>query len=156
MPEIIAVNVNSIASVDRRVLLENFLSYNKCDVVFLSETKLYENRSVHIHGFTTFNQNRTYGFGGGTAILIKNNIKARNYKIFDQPAEATAIEIFVGGVWIRMVALYLDSHGKLKIEHLKGIFKPGIPTIMGGDLNARMTNANETSNNHNGVIIRDF
>lgn len=73
---IIAINVNSIITNQRRATLVEFVKKENLDIALLGETKL---NPKHVLSFKNYNLIRNdYLKGtqmGGTAILIRNNIK---------------------------------------------------------------------------------
>lgn len=71
--KIVAINVNSITSVYKKMNLENFLQQNNIDICLLTETKMNETHSLEIPNYTSFVNNRKNkrARDGGTAILVK-------------------------------------------------------------------------------------
>lgn len=68
-------HVNSIITNQRRASLQNFIENNDPDCIFLSETKLSKNHKPYFENYRMYRDDRAT-MAGGTAILIKESIKA--------------------------------------------------------------------------------
>ena len=80
---IISLNVNSLINISRIIELSKFLSNNKPDMVLLNETKLNTRHKLKFIGYNLIRKDRLLGSrGGGTTILIRENIKYT--KVFNQ------------------------------------------------------------------------
>jgi len=82
-------------------LLLLFIDVNKCDILFLSETWLTSNilcSDIIRHGYQLFRADRRNNKrGGGSAILIKNNITASQSQIGqsnDMNSDICCVEVF--------------------------------------------------------------
>lgn len=73
--KIIALNVNSIIRNKRKINLKLFIEKKNPDILLLSETKLNAQHKIQFIGYNTIRTDRPNSKqGGGTAIIIKNNI----------------------------------------------------------------------------------
>lgn len=79
--KIMAINVNSIISNDRRYSLALTLSNLKPDIVLISKTKLNKRNQLSSKDYKVLRNDRDSDNGGGTAILIKNNISFTKVEI---------------------------------------------------------------------------
>lgn len=79
--KIISLNVNSIISFEKKFLLNNFIYQNPVDIYLLQETKLKESLSFHYNGYNFFKADNRIGCGG-VAIIIRNDLKIKNFKKF--------------------------------------------------------------------------
>lgn len=82
--KIFSINVNSIIANQRRATLTKFLHETRPDIVCINETKL---NAKHFLSFKKFNiirsDNTKKERAGGTAIIIRNNLKYEHIKIPD-------------------------------------------------------------------------
>lgn len=74
--KIAAVNANSIASTQKQADVHHFLAEMALDILLISETKLNSSHRINFAGYNTVRNDRnvTGARGGGTAILVKENI----------------------------------------------------------------------------------
>lgn len=74
--KIISINVNSIIKNQRRATLMNLIDKQNPDIILLSETKLNKKHVITFEKYDIIKNDRNEnGMGGGTAIIIKKNIK---------------------------------------------------------------------------------
>lgn len=79
---ITAINVNSIQSSVRRFNLKDTIDKIKPDTVLLSETKLSTRHRLAFKNYAMIRNDRTGNKGeGGTAIILKDNIKFQNVNL---------------------------------------------------------------------------
>ena len=94
-------------SPDKRGTLKLFLDEHKPDILMIAEHKLNARNNLRIDGYVTHIQNRIGCRGGGTAILINNNIHCVWFHLETHNVESTAVEIYrPNGTSISVVALY--------------------------------------------------
>lgn len=78
--KIIQINVNSIIKISRRYELQCILDRYNPDIVLLNETKLNSRHNLIFNNHKIIRKDRVNSQkGGGTAILIRNNIKYSYY-----------------------------------------------------------------------------
>lgn len=73
---IISLNINSLVSISKQTFLLNFLNKHKPDIMILCETKLNKSRKIKFKDYEIVRKDRPNStLGGGTAILIKKELK---------------------------------------------------------------------------------
>ena len=148
--KIIQLNVNSLVSKEKRHSFENFLKIHKPTAVLLNETKLKKQHKLNFNNYNFIRNDRTTdGRGGGTGIVIRDNIK---FTVVNNPKtlrsiESTIIAIESGNKKIFLVSVYY-SYGfanlPLDTEDMNRIlgilkFNNNNDVIIGGDFNAKNT-----------------
>lgn len=158
MSRIVSLNVNSVKSFHKKKLLEAFVTDNRADIYFLSETHLSSNDNLQIKNYNIFRQDRNHKNGGGTAILLNTAINFRNTKTNDSDIEFTSIEVFLNNNWLVIMSIYVPPNLKpqISIDSIANIFNSKLPIIAGGDFNARHESFGDSSNNFNGIKFREF
>ena len=74
------INVNSLILLSRRYTLNEFIKSKKPDIILLNETKLNKKHKLHFDHYNIIRRDRPFSKrSGGTAILIKNDIKYKPY-----------------------------------------------------------------------------
>lgn len=73
--KIITWNVNSVRSKAKQEQVRYLLSERKPDLLLLSETTLNDSNFVQFPRYKIYRNDRLSDGGGGTAILIRENIK---------------------------------------------------------------------------------
>ena len=94
--KVIVANVNSKISNYKRAQLLNFLEKNKPDLMLINETKLNKRHTLFFKNYNVIRVDRDNNKkGGGTAIIIKKNIKYSQIHIDNenQIIEKTIIRI---------------------------------------------------------------
>lgn len=153
--KIIEVNLNSLVSLHRRHNLELFLKEHKPDILLVCETKLNSTHKVIFKNYTFIRNDRRNSMGGGTGILIKNeiNFNKLNCDIDTGKLEYTAISIKLSNTKnINIFSVYNPPNETLNPHHLNNIIKISKNTefILGGDLNCRHISWFNSSNNPSG------
>ena len=74
---IIAININSLISLEKKYFLLKLIKIYNPDIILLSETKLNQNHKLIIDGYNIIRNDRPNSIQG---IIIKKNYK---YKIID-------------------------------------------------------------------------
>lgn len=152
MPKIMALNVCSIASKKKKLLLERFNSIHNPDILLLSETHLSGEVYPKFINYGAFYKHRTTN-GGGVAILVKNTIRAVSININQNFSfEICGVSIFDGDVEIKIYSIYAPRQNASFGEIMTLI---NGSTIIGGDFNARM-NYNGDGTNPNGDSLRNL
>ena len=169
--KIFAINVNSIISHERRYELIQSIKNYKPNIVLLNETKLYGRHKLQIDGFNVFRVDR-YGSegGGGTAVLIKNDICLNITQVFspspikNKILEYTIVKIVVNkNTNLFIISLYANTlnysvfinelneiFSKLKLDSLNNYF------VLAGDLNARHTFWGDKTCNFKGYKFKEW
>lgn len=163
----ISANINSLVSNAKRIALTLLSDKQKPDIMLLSETHLNEKHTLYFKDYKIIRNDRPNGkAGGGTAILIKNNIK---HEIIDTNTETDLIE---------STAIKLDSANNNKLILVSIYAKKG-PTskfrsdleklfnklnlisqtnyyIIAGDFNAKHVNWSNKMNDERGINLQDW
>lgn len=113
---ITAINVNSLVTIQKRYDLLELARTTNSDIVLISETKLNASHQFNPADYNLIKTDRPAATaGGGTAILIKNNI---NYKRIRHPSslsnklmEYTILKIPLNNSSLYIVSLYATNDG---------------------------------------------
>lgn len=168
--KIIALNVNSIVSIHRRLNLLKFLNKHNPDIMLLSETKLKAKHYIEFEQYHVVRQDRQHTKqGGGTAILVHNKFKYQHITIdkllYSAGLETTIIKIkFKNQAQLYIISVYCSSSSNtsidaafekewkqlfeiLKLNNNKNYY------VIAGDLNARHANWGNSINNARGIKV---
>lgn len=167
---IVHINVNSLIKLDRRLELDNFLKTNNPDIVLLSETKLNIKHKLAFKDYHIVRKDRRNSkCGGGTAILVKKEIK---YEIHNNTVinafkclETCIIKIPTNSRdIIYIIAAYYPSGNNdtyfknevhklfesLNLDSLENYY------ILAGDLNSKHTDWGNVVVNHKGTLLKTW
>lgn len=167
--KIITLNVNSIIAIYRRTNLIKFLNTHNPDILVITETKLNKKHKLNINGYNIIRTDRpnTNTAGGGTAIIIKTNIKYSEINILNQInsyIETTTIQLNLSdNSKLIIVALY-SAHGTNnefinsweQIFNKLNLINSNIYYILTGDINARHSNWRNNTNNARGIKLNNW
>lgn len=159
----ILINVNSLISIAKRVIFDNFIKVNKPDIIFVTETKLNPRLKVNFENFNMIRKDRIGdGAGGGTCILIKDSYR---YEELNLPSftsiEVSGIKLCLENQQsINCFAVYhsakinpsIDPRDFTKLANFSGT----TPFLIGGDFNSKHTFWNNPSNCSNGTKLYDW
>lgn len=152
--KILTLNVNSLISNAKRHEVLVFLGTHKPHVLLLTETKLSACHNVQFRGYEIIRTDRLNSAGGGTAIILRDNIRYQRISTSDWnlfSVECTIVRLESGQCPFYVVSAYsTPSGGPLQTAELDTIFtinrSPGVHSvILGGDLNSRHTSWGDTS-----------
>lgn len=158
-----ALNVNFIGTNKRRYDLQTFLQFHKFDILLLSETKLNKIHKPLFENYTLIRTDRANNKrGGGTAILIANNISFTAIS-YPNSRDNTTLELTVIKVHLQNnnPVLIFSVYAPLKscstfIEELEKLFtdfnlhNSNNRYIIADDINARNTDWGDISSNLRG------
>lgn len=133
-------NINGLAP--NKQELEILLKLNKIDIALISETHLNDNRTILIDNYSVYNTNHPDGTShGGTAVLIKNNIRHNVHSAFrEEWLQATTITINEKFGPINISAIYCPPKHNPKQDMFNKFFNTlGNKFISGGDWNCKNT-----------------
>lgn len=167
---IVAINVNSIISLQRRMNLKNLVEDHDPDFVLLGETKLNEKYKINIENYHCIRNDRPNSTqGGGTAVLIKKKINYLHIRpaclIRAKCLEATVLRLKINhDDNLYIIAAYAAGNNNKKefIPELSNLFKelnlahPSNYYILAGDLNAKHTSWCNATNNARGVLLHNW
>lgn len=145
-------NANSV--LHKKMEVESFIFENNIDIMLLSETFLRPSHKLTIAKYTTYRYDRTDGPGGGTAILIKRNIKHFEINTPElQHAEANLIMVTTQTGKVRIVSFYSPGARTLTYPDLVALTRSNTPTVIAGDFNAKHRVWNFRTINTNGRTL---
>ena len=131
---------------------------NPC-IISLNETKMSEFRAdymIDIENYTSVHKARHYdkNGGGGVALIISNNVKFYESRIFDSlNIEICAIICSFEGKDICIVSYYNPPSEQIQSKIFDILRTNKLDFIIMGDLNARSTLWGAEENNYNGDIL---
>lgn len=156
--KIVTWNANGVSQ--KHTEIENFLNFNKIDVLTINETRLKDINKFFINGYRTFRADRNDNSGfGGVAILVKNSLSSAS-TISPLPKVKCTIEnisvIFNENFVI--TAVYNSPSNKFTNNCLRNLFtiKKTANVIVLGDLNAKHEEWNCNCRNTNGNRLFSF
>ncbi|KAJ1177927.1 hypothetical protein NDU88_003178 [Pleurodeles waltl] len=107
-------------------------------VSIIPESYLQENQKLHIANLRAYHSDRSTGSKrGGTAVIVSTKVK--HHEIALPPVgsiEATGIQIQTSGGPLHLIATY-PPPSQLYPGDLDALLDSSIPTLIGGDLNAK-------------------
>lgn len=167
--KIVQINVNSLIRISKRYDLQVFLDANDPDIVLLNETKLNPRHNVIFKNYNIIRKDRIGATrGGGTAILIKNNINYYNYDnriIHSLDAlETCAIKVPIDSNSILFIicAYYPAGNSNTIRADLQKLFdsmnlqNSNNYYVLAGDLNCKHTDWGNTVNNTKGNSLKEW
>ena len=166
--KIASINVNSIVTLNKRYDLHTFVETHNFDIILICETKLNNRHKIQFSEYNLIRTDRAANSkGGGTAILIKNNIP---YEIIYSPSsksneiiEYTIALIKLETKELYLIALYSNNLEKKKfiieLEYLFAKLKLNDADnlyIIAGDFNARHTAWGDSVNKRKGILLKNW
>jgi hypothetical protein len=139
----------------RKLELEHFLSEHGVEICLLSETLLNPDQAFRLANFVC---HRTVipTAGCGKAILVRRDIV--HHSVPDPGLthlEATAIQVKVAVIPVKILAVYLSPFRPLNGAYLTACFGRGLSVLMASDLNAKHVDWNSriTTRRGNSYVI---
>jgi Reverse transcriptase (RNA-dependent DNA polymerase)/Endonuclease-reverse transcriptase len=130
--------------------LVSVLQEHNAPIALISETHLV--KDLKVNGYKVFQTNRPAGQKGGTAILVRPDIKHHQIKLPALHAlEATAIQVTINKRPTIIVSVY--NPGDLNIHDISTLLQTSLPIIIAGDLNAKHRSWHSQYNNKAGRAI---
>ncbi|CAG5084237.1 Similar to RTase: Probable RNA-directed DNA polymerase from transposon BS (Drosophila melanogaster) [Cotesia congregata] len=166
-----AINANCLQHNVRRFELFSRIEQYNPDIVLISETKLTKNHYIQSHDYTVIRTDRPNSKqGGGTAIMIKNNIK---HQIIKYPTseknellEFTIVQLLPSQHLEKktfIISAYAtNSNRKIFIQELNDVLQrlnlhnQNHFFILAGDLNARRKEWGDSKDNQRGKYLRTW
>lgn len=153
--KIIQYNCRGITTRAKQTELKYFIDIHNPDIVLLSETFLKAKHTFIVPQYKIYRTDRT-DWGGGTAILIKSNIK---HKTINSPQsnsfnDTTGIKVFLNGQTISVFSIY--STNKILETDIKYLINQDNKVIIAGDFNARHKDWYCNNYNSSGIAVRNF
>ncbi|KAJ1120327.1 hypothetical protein NDU88_008500 [Pleurodeles waltl] len=123
-------------------------------IALISETHFQGSQNLNLANHRVYRTDRATGAkGGGTAVIVSTKVK--HHEIALPPVgsvEATGIQIQTTAGPLRLIAAY-SPPGKLCPKDLDALLDPSIPTLIGGDLNAKHQCWNSRTANSKGHAL---
>lgn len=138
--KIVIWNANSLCN--RALELKSFLYSNDVDIALISETHFTCKSYLRIPNYLIYNTKHPDGKAyGGTAIIIKQNIKDCLKKAFKKDyLQATAVEIWCWECRITIASVYCPPKHAIKRQEFAEFFTElGTKFIAAGHYNAKHT-----------------
>lgn len=145
-------NANSITP--KKDDLLNFLTDNDIAAAMIGETMLKPQTNFQLANFVTYRTDRISKHGGGTAVIV--DAKICHHQIVLPPLitiEATGVEIMTRNGPLRLVAVYCPPGVKMDTADIDRLLDSNLPTVLGGDLNAKNRAWNSRVNNTRGNAL---
>lgn len=156
---VVFVNANSVVSRLKRHYLRLFLDRHSPDVMLVAEHKLNAGHRFEMEGYIVFAQYRRDRVGGGTAVLVRDNIRCDRVQLDLGVLEGTCVRIHrEGGRPLCVVSLYCAPANDFDVSSLDalGSLAAGCEVLVGADLNARHVEWGGGSTCGRGRLVREF
>ncbi len=126
------------------------------DIILINSHGLTDNKTLHLHTYTTYTTNTNNELHDGSAVLIKTNIKHKITNDFDTDIlQVTTVDTSTGPVHI--ATTYLPPRRPfLPITDFHKLASNSEPTYILGDLNAKHPSLNNNTTNTVGRGIDMF
>jgi exonuclease III len=125
----------------------NYLEANNIPIALLNETHLHPSTKFKCPNYCVYRSDREGGPGGGTAILIRIEIKHSEIFLHKlQHMEATAIQLIINKELITLFSIY-NPPGKIIERDLDLLLQTGNKVILAGDFNAKHFTWHSRNNN---------
>ena len=132
------INIRSIVSTAKQLELQQLLAANPSEFISLNETWLKPHNDFSLEGYQMIRSDRTHKKGGGSALLIRNNIPGNEIKISNNNINSNAVgfEIECGSHSLAIFSIYCSPLTPLNNNLLEHICTKYKYFIILGDLNA--------------------
>ena len=148
-------NCNNLVS--KLDLFKLFLNTFKPDIVLLNELKVDEQRDNFFLNFTNYHKisKPRNNFGGGVAILIKQNLEFfQDLSLDHWGLELVGIKLKMDSIFLSIFCLYNPPNRSLNYEFFVELATNYSHCILGGDLNAKSKTIGCLNNsNNNGNVL---
>lgn len=142
---------------NKKLELQKFLEEYNIDVMLLSETFLKPGSRLAIANYKTYRNDRLLQPGGGTAILIKQNIEHHELPPQENLTfECNGITVNTKKQPISIWSAYCSPNETLDPNQISALFRSTKATILAGDLNAKNKIWNSKTNNTRGRILKQM
>lgn len=149
-------NAQSISNKPKLFEIELLLREYNIHVACIQETYLNNATKTHLDNYVIYRHDRAT-HGGGVAIAVKRNIKHRLLKIQNTKCiESISVDIQLGQKTLTITSAYNAQPSTHFINDLLLLTNQQNETIIMGDLNAKPSAWNCSSNNTTGVKLFDY
>lgn len=134
--------------------LEEELKTNNIDIVAITETHLDKKHKLKIKGYDIYRKDRNSD-GGGSAVLIKKNIKHEEFILTGVRTEINAmcVKVYTDTTPLYFVSVYIPPDVSLTNSDILNILAIDNNTFIVGDLNCRHPAWNCNKSNKNGRLL---
>lgn len=150
--KIVSLNVDSVVHKNRINALSLFLHENQIDICLIQETKLGVGNTFNIFGFDIIRNDFVLGCGG-TAILIKNNIKYGDVSSFSNIFWSISCKIYFNNAWHSISSVYFPPRANVGYDVFRTFFLAHKNKFIGGDFNSRHASFGDSSCNQYGNFL---
>lgn len=162
--KIMSLNINSLVSIKKRAELTILLTQHNPDILLISETKTRLCHRITFRNYNIIRNDRTWGPGGGTAILYKNTLQAESLlsNLTSKSLEYTAASFKMENrKKLFVFSIYNNDPNHTHLETDLNILinltnKSQDHFVIGGDFNARHTSWRNANNNSNGIRLKQW
>jgi len=156
LKNIILLNWNANGINNKKHELNYFLNNYEIDIACITETHI-TTPEFYIPNYKTIKMNRSNRKGGGSLILIKNNIEfTLNNITVPNNTETVAINITLNNTCTTIIACYCPPNINLDTTSFRSFFNTPNHLILLGDLNAKHSNWACKSTNRNGRQLNNL
>lgn len=167
---IIHINVNSLIRINKRYDLDQFLKKHNPDILLINETKLNSKHKIQFENYHLIRKDRLGNTqGGGTAILIRKNLKHSYYTNGTINSfhilETCILKVFLSSnKLLYIISAYYpsgnnDTFFRKEIHELfesMNLHDENNYYILAGDLNAKHSEWGNSINNQKGKLLNDW
>lgn len=149
---------NANGSIKDKTQFADYLHTQGIDIALISETHLLPSHKYSIANYEVYRTDRGTEARGGSAIIIRSSIPHVAAPFVTSPSfETVAIKIVRSRAeCLKFIATYKTPKIVLNSEDLDRIFFEDVPTILGGDLNAKHTIWHSSVANPCGRLLADY
>lgn len=153
--KIIEINVNSIATKKKQHELLKFIEENDPDILLAIETKLKPKNKIFFKNYNIYRNDRLTDNGGGTAILIKNNIKCEQIEKINNihSFEYTTTKIYMpNNKLLICTAIYKQPSTNIQTRELSALIQSfgNSSFVLAGDFNCSHSHWGSQTDNNEG------
>ena len=152
MPPLTIISRHPDVLTNRPDELLRLLNQFRRHVLCLQETRLKPGVNCNVRGYFTYRTDPPKDRGGGTAILVQDDIPAQQIAIKTEEIEHTTVTIFLQDHQLNVSSTYAPT-GKLTPQDLRAIVNRPEQTILIVDLNARHKSAGSAYTSKNGTVL---
>lgn len=145
---------NAHSVIQKKDEIKVFVESNMIDIALISETFLKPCHSFRLPNYVTYRTDRPIRSGGGTAILVRKEIRHEEITANTEEMETTGIRIYTKKGPMNIYSAYCQPCKDVTENDVKNIFNTNQTTILAGDLNAKHTAWHSRVTNNKGKQLR--
>lgn len=149
-------NIRSLISSDKRAIVSNFLTHIKPTFCCINETHLNGNNKINFANYNIERNDRVNRGGGGTMILIEQNVKYERLNLTKSKTfEMVGIKFLLDNNAIHLFSIYNPDDSNFGHKIFESINKKyDTNQIWCGDFNCHHKSWHSTRNNKNGIELK--